>query len=394
MQLLTFNAGSSSYKLSGFEITTAAEPIDPFWQVQIDWQADQTATLTQADGSVQVLESSDRTAWLETALETLPDHSAIAAVVHRVVHGGQQLQAPVLVTSVVKAAIAQAADLAPLHNPLNLAGIELMEQVFGSAMSQIAVFDTAFHQQMPVAAAIYGGPYAWSEQGYRRYGFHGISHQYLAERCAQLSDRPLLELQLVTAHLGNGCSLAAIRNGHSVDTSMGFSPLEGLVMGSRSGSVDPGLLLQLLQQPDCSPSQLSTILNQQSGLLGLSGRSNDVRELAIAAEAGDQRSQLALAAFTHSLRRHLGAMLASLERLDALVFAGGIGENYRALWPAVCERFAGLPIRLDPQAMAATGDRRISRPDSAIAVWVIHSREDWQMVQLALPLLRSPQSFT
>ncbi|QFZ92077.2 acetate/propionate family kinase [Synechococcus elongatus] len=394
MQLLTFNAGSSSYKLSGFEITTAAEPIDPFWQVQIDWQVDQTATLTQSDGSVQVLGSSDRTAWLETALETLPDRSAIAAVVHRVVHGGQQLQAPILVTSAVKAAIAQAADLAPLHNPLNLAGIELMEQVFGSAMPQIAVFDTAFHQQMPVAAAIYGGPYAWWEQGYRRYGFHGISHQYLAERCAQLSDRPLLDLQLVTAHLGNGCSLAAIRNGHSVDTSMGFSPLEGLVMGSRSGSVDPGLLLQLLQQPDCSPHQLSTVLNQQSGLLGLSGRSNDVRELAIAAEAGDQRSQLALAAFTHSLRRHLGAMLASLERLDALVFAGGIGENYRALWPVVCEHFAGLRIRLDPHAMAATGDRRISSPDSAIAVWVIHSREDWQMVQLALPLLRSPQSFT
>lgn len=174
---------------------------------------------------------------------------------------------------------------------------------------------------------------------------------------------------------------------------MGFSPLEGLVMGSRSGTVDPGLLLHLLQQPDCSPSQLSTVLNQQSGLLGLSGRSNDVRALAIAADAGDQRSQLALAAFTHSLRRHLGAMLASLTRLDALVFAGGIGENYRSLWPAVCEHFAGMPIRLDPEAMAVAGDRRISTPDSAITVWVIHSREDWQMVQLALPLLRSPQSF-
>lgn len=392
MQLLTFNAGSSSYKLSGFEITTATEPTDPFWQVQIDWQADQAATLTRPGHPVQSLHSSDRRVWLESALATLPDRGAISAVVHRVVHGGQQ-QAPALVTPVVKAAIAQAVDLAPLHNPLNLAGIEQMEQVFGSAMPQIAVFDTAFHQQMPIAAAIYGGPYAWWEQGYRRYGFHGLSHQYLAGRCAQLSDRSLDELQLVTAHLGNGCSLAAIRDGHSVDTSMGFSPLEGLVMGSRSGSVDPGLLLHLMQQPDCSPHQLSTVLNHQSGLLGLSGRSNDMRELAIAAEAGDQRSQLALAAFTHSLRRHLGAMLASLEQLDALVFAGGIGENYRALWPTVCEHFAGLPIRLDPAAMAAKGDRRISHPDSAIAVWVIHSREDWQMVQLALPLLRSQQSF-
>ncbi|WP_126147625.1 acetate/propionate family kinase [Synechococcus elongatus] len=392
MQLLTFNAGSSSYKLSGFEITTAAEQTDPVWQVQIDWKTDRAATLTQPGQPVQMLDSSDRRAWLEIALETLPDRSAIAAVVHRVVHGGQQ-QAPAVVTPELKATIAAAANLAPLHNPLNLAGIEQMEQLFGLAMPQIAVFDTAFHQQMPVAAAIYGGPYHWWEQGYRRYGFHGISHQYLAERCAQLSDRSLSNLQLVTAHLGNGCSLAAIRNGHSVDTSMGFSPLEGLVMGSRSGTVDPGLLLHLLQQPDCSPSQLSTVLNQQSGLLGLSGRSNDVRALAIAADAGDQRSQLALAAFTHSLRRHLGAMLASLTRLDALVFAGGIGENYRALWPAVCEHFAGMPIRLDPEAMAVAGDRRISTPDSAITVWVIHSREDWQMVQLALPLLRSPQSF-
>lgn len=386
MQLLTLNAGSSSYKLASFQVIDRHVGDRPLWQAQIDWQSDRSATLTQPDQPVQTLAGDDRATWLQTALATLPDREAIAAVIHRVVHGGRQLHAPTIVTPAVQEAIAQAAQLAPLHNPLNLAGIELMQQLFGSATPQIAVFDTGFHHHIPDRAAVYGGPYTWWQQGYRRYGFHGISHQYLAERCATLSDRPLTDLQLITCHLGNGCSLAAIRNGHSVDTSMGFSPLDGMVMGSRSGSVDPGLLLHLLQQ-GLSPAELDRQLNQQSGLLGLSGRSNDMRDLSQAAQAGDQRSQFALAAFIHSLRRQLGAMLASLDRLDAIVFAGGIGEHYRPLWPAVCEGFAGLPIRLDPASFESAGDRWISAPESAITIWVIQTREDWQMAHQALPLL-------
>ena len=208
------------------------------------------------------------------------------------VHGGGECEQSTFVTPKVKAAIAHLAELAPAHNPANLAGIEAIEQILG-AVPQVAVFDTAFHAQMPEMATIYPGPYQWLKQGIRRYGFHGISHQYCAARAAEILDRDLKDLRLVTCHLGNGCSLAAIRGGRSVDTTMGFTPLEGLMMGSRSGSIDPGLLLHLLRQPNYSVEKLDRILNQESGLEGISGLSNDLREILAAMAQGNSRAQLA-----------------------------------------------------------------------------------------------------
>jgi acetate kinase len=321
----------------------------------------------------------------ETAV--LDDLAEIEAVGHRVVHGGEQYQQPTRITPAVKGAIARLSDLAPAHNPANLEGIELAEALLGPEVPQFAVFDTAFHGQMPQAASTYGGPAAWRDKGWRRYGFHGISHQYCAERLAHWCDRPLSELQLITCHLGNGCSLAAIRAGHSVDTTMGFTPLEGLMMGSRSGSVDPGLLLHLLRYEGQTPDALDQTLNRQSGLLGLSGVSADMRQIRAAIEAGNAQAQLALEVFLHRLRQGIGAMLASLDRLDALVFTAGIGENNPLIWQRACEPLGNLRFALQPTLERSPQDQCISQPGHPPSVWVIHTREEWAIARQCWQLL-------
>jgi acetate kinase len=224
--------------------------------------------------------------------KVIKESGAIDVVGHRVVHGGLEYEQSTFVTPKVKETISRLAELAPAHNPASLEGIEAIEQILG-AVPQVAVFDTAFHAQMPEMAAVYPGPYEWLEQGIRRYGFHGISHQYCAARAAEILNRNLKDLRLVTCHLGNGCSLAAIRGGRSVNTTMGFTPLDGLMMGSRSGSIDPGLLLHLLRQPNYSVDKLDRILNQESGLEGISGISSDLREILAAMAKGSARAQLA-----------------------------------------------------------------------------------------------------
>jgi acetate kinase len=281
----------------------------------------------------------------------------------------------------VKTAIARLAELAPAHNPANLEGIVAIEQVLG-AVPQVAVFDTAFHAQIPEMAAIYPGPYEWFEEDIRRYGFHGISHQYCAARAAEILDRDLNELRLVTCHLGNGCSLAAIRGGRSLNTTMGFTPLEGLMMGSRSGSIDPGLLLHLLRQPNCSVDRLDRILNQESGLKGISGLSSDLREILTAMAQGNARAQLAFDTYVHSLRCHIGAMLASLGGLDVLVFTAGVGEHAAQLRGAACEAFAFLGLKLDQEKNSQSRlDWDIAAPDSTVRVLVIHTEEDWEIAR-------------
>jgi acetate kinase len=250
------------------------------------------------------------------------------------------------------------------------------------AVPQAVVFDTAFHTQMPEMAAVYSGPYEWLQQGIRRYGFHGISHQYCAARAAELLNRNLKDLRLLTCHLGNGCSLAAIRGGRSVNTTMGFTPLDGLMMGSRSGSIDPGLLLHLLRQPDYSVDRLDRILNQESGLQGISGISTDLREILAAMAQGNARAQLAFDAYVHSLGCHIVAMLASLGGLDALVFAAGIGEHAAAVRAAACEAFGFLGLKLDPERNAQSrSDWDIAAPDSKVRVLVIHTQEDWEIAR-------------
>ena len=306
--------------------------------------------------------------------------SAIDAVGHRIVHGGTITSHALRIDAQVKATIASLIPLAPSHNPINLEGIELIEALLGPEIYQFAVFDTAFHSQMPDAAAIYPGPYDWVERGIRRYGFHGISHAYCSDRMSQLLGHK--NLKLITCHLGNGCSLAAIQNGISMDTTMGFTPLEGLMMGSRSGSIDPGILLYLLTEQGYDATTLDTLLNQQSGLKGLSGISHDMRQVKAAMKSGNLRAKLAWDVYIHRIRSGIGAMLMSLNGLDALVFTAGVGEHDSEVRSAVCHGLGFLGLTLDEAVnQADTGDRDIAEQDCPIRIWVLQTQEAWQIAR-------------
>jgi acetate kinase len=396
MKILVLNAGSSSQKSCLYEFNEGelSSPSKPLWEAEIDWShhrgfAELQVKTAQGASLEETFPSESRSDATRRVLNTLwsgttkviSKPSEIDIVGHRVVHGGREYKQSTFVTDKVKAVIGRLRELAPAQNPANLEGIVAMEQILG-AVRQVAVFDTAFHAQMPDSAAIYPGPYEWLNQGIRRYGFHGTSHQYCAGRVAQILGRDLKDLRLITCHLGNGCSLAAVRGGIGVDTTMGFTPLEGLMMGSRSGSIDPGLLLHLLRQPDCSVDELDRILNQASGLKGISGLSNDMREILTAIGQGNSRAQLAFDMYVHSLRSHIGAMLASLGGLDALAFTAGIGEHAAAVRAAACEPFAFLGLRLDSEKNAQSRlDLDIAAPDSTVRVLVIHAQEDWEIAR-------------
>ncbi|TVP63895.1 MAG: acetate kinase [Leptolyngbya sp. LCM1.Bin17] len=406
MKILVLNAGSSSHKSCLFDLTsrlsTGLAPI-PVWRAALDWthQADMVELVAKTDtgDSVkEVLPITDKAKGIEAMVQTLTqgptqvldDLSEIAVVGHRVVHGGRDYQTPVIVDADVKAAIRNLIPLAPAHNPANLQGIEAMEAIF-AAVPQVAMFDTAFHACMPDQASAYPGPYDWIDQGIRRYGFHGISHQYVAERAAELVGQDITTLKILTCHLGNGCSLAAVRHGYSVDTTMGFTPLDGLMMGSRSGSVDPGILIHLMRQQHYTADQLSTLLNKQSGLKGISGLSNDMRLVVEAMEQGNYQAKLAVDMFIHRLRREMGAMVASLGGLDVVVFTAGIGENSPLVWQRACEPFEFLGLKLipDDDLSQASGDQDIAAADSAIRVLVIHTQEEWAIAQACISLLHS-----
>jgi len=404
MKILVLNAGSSSQKSCLYEITGEAlleEPSQPLWEAKVDWSHHQgmaeieVKTYTgkrlqeeiPADSRSQIIAHMLDTLW-HGSTQVISQPSEIDGVGHRVVHGGKDYRESVVITEDVKGVIARLANLAPAHNPVNLEGIEAIEQHLGN-VNQVAVFDTAFHAHLPEAAAIYPGPYEWVEQGIQRYGFHGISHQYCAQRVAHLLNRDLASLRLITCHLGNGCSLAAIKNGRSIETTMGFTPLDGLMMGSRSGAVDPSILIYLLRQPGYSADKLDNILNRASGLSGISGISSDMRQIKAAKNQGHSRAQLAWDIYVHRLRYYIGAMLASLEGLDILVFTAGVGENDPDIRAATCEAFAFLGLQLDPEKnMHKPIDVDIATPDSTVRVLVIHTEEDWAIAQESWRLLK------
>jgi acetate kinase len=397
VKILVLNAGSSSQKSCLYEIDENGALPDfapaPLWQAEADWTHQRGTTEVKVTTSRGVkledkLDTNARSKVIEYILETLwsgstrvlSQASDIEIVGHRVVHGGSEFEKSTLVTPEVKAAISRMAVLAPLHNPANLEGIEVIEHILPN-IPQVAVFDTAFHRHMPLAAMVYPGPYDWYEQQIYRYGFHGISHQYCSRRAAQILGKDLESLRLITCHLGNGCSLAAIQHGRSIETTMGFTPLEGLMMGSRSGSIDPGIVLYLLQQKKLTVEQLDETLNKSSGLKGISGAS-DMREVLRDCEEGKPRAKLAFDMFVHRLRYYIGAMLASLGGLDALVFTGGIGENAAEVRAAACESFAFLGLKLDEQKNAQSpSDQLISAVDSAIPILIIHTQEDWAIAR-------------
>lgn len=402
MKILVLNAGSSSQKSCLYQIddTLPDLPPSPLWEAKIDWtKRSGTAELeVKAQGSSleEELQTTSRPDVIAHMLETLTSGhtqvienlAEIDVVGHRVVHGGQDYQMPVRVTSEVKEAINRLSALAPAHNPANLEGIKLLEKLLPN-VPQVAVFDTAFHSHLPPEAAVYPLPYEFLEQGIRRYGFHGINHQYCVHKAAQLLGKDLASLRLISCHLGNGASLAAIRNGQSVDTTMGFTPIEGLMMGTRSGSVDPGILTHLLRQ-GYDAQKLDETLNRASGLKGISGVSGDLRGIMTALDEGNSRAKLAFDMYVHSLRRNMGAMLASLGGLDAVVFTGGVGENSAAVRAAACEAFDFLSLKIDSAKNAKSPkDADIAAIDSAVRVLIVQAQEDWAIAQECWQLCRS-----
>ena len=315
----------------------------------------------------------------ETAVVGSP--AEIHSVGHRVVHGGPDFEEPTLITPETKSAIAKAAPFAPLQNRAELEGMEIAGGLFPAA-SQVAVFDTGFHKTMPLAAAVYPGPYEWLSAGIRRYGFHGINHQYCSERAAELLRREPATLRLVSCHLGGGCSLAAIRGGKSVDTTMGFTPLEGLMMGTRSGSVDPGILIYLMRQPNASIDRLDDVLNRKSGLFGISGISDDMRQVLAAVRAGNAQAILAFDIYIHRLRSAIGSMVAVLDGIDALIFTAGVGENSSEVRAGACEGLRHIGLQIDPgKNGSAVPDLDIALPGSSVRVLVIAAQEDWQIAK-------------
>lgn len=397
MKILVFNAGSSTQKSKLYDVNDPLpeQAPTPLWEGTADWTKEQqTAELTirTAHGAKreEKLPTDSRVDLVKQMLPALwegPDRvidqpSDIAIVGHRVVHGGHELRESVVITPQVKDTIQRLAEFAPLHNLANLAGIEAAERALGN-VTQVAVFDTAFHSHLPREVMTYPGPYEWFEQGIRRYGFHGISHQYCARRSAQILQRDLKSLRLLNCHLGNGCSLAAIRNGHSIDTTMGFTPLEGLMMGSRSGSIDPSILIYLQRQQSYSAERLEQVLNKESGLKGISGVSSDMRQIEEAiSKHGNEQARLAHDMFIYRLRYFMGAMIASLGGVDVITFTGGIGENDAETRARACQAFQFLPLRLDEKKNAASPvDQDIATPDSAIRVLVVHTEEDWEIAR-------------
>lgn len=397
MKILVLNAGSSSQKIRLYELSGDEEPVSapvaPLWAADAEWgdRAEQaTITLSVAGKRVtgarpagqraEILVHLLQQLW-QGEMAVLQEPSEVTIVGHRVVHGGAKYQESVLITPQVQADLRELISFAPLHEPMNLEGIEVVERLFGGT-PQVAVFDTAYHHNMPQVAQVYPGPYAWFEQGIRRYGFHGISHQYCARRSAQLLGRELSLLRIVTCHLGNGCSLDAILGGQSIDTTMGFTPLEGLMMGTRSGSIDPEIPLYLQREKGTTPRDLERILNHESGLQGISGLSGDMRVILREAEQGNERAQLALDLYVYRLRSCLGSMIAALEGIDVLTFTGGVGENASEVRARVCERlgFLGLVLDRDKNA-AASGDREIAAAHSSVRVLVVHTEEDWEIAR-------------
>jgi acetate kinase len=357
--VLVANAGSSSLKLSLLDADD-----DRLWMHELDAPRAVVDPATVAQ-----------------ALAELPQMPGVVG--HRIVHGGQRFQAAVRLAPEVVADLHDLTDLAPLHQPTSLAAVDAVSQAL-PGVPAVACFDTAFHATLPAAAATYALPREWRARwGLRRYGFHGLSHAYAAGRAQELASSPR---RMVTCHLGAGASLCAVLDGRSVDTTMGFTPLEGLVMATRSGSVDPGLLLWLEEHAGLSAGELAGSLEHDSGLIGLAGTS-DMREV-LARDDPDAR--LALGVYLHRLRAGIGAMAASLGGLDALVFTGGVGERSARIRELACERLVHLGAAIDPARNAsADGDGHVSAGDSRVAVLVVRSREDLEIARQARALLQA-----
>jgi acetate kinase len=371
LNILVLNAGSSSLKASLFRLDAAGKegdgPSGTIWEKEQDGPAD--------------VERMISTMWTGPG-HVIDDPSEIDIIAHRIVFGGAELREPTRITAAVLEKLARVSEYAPAHNAAALTVIESAQTIFGERVAQIAVFDTQFHQSLSPAAFTYAGPHAWLEQGIRRFGFHGLSHRYTSRRAARLLAPGDKSFRVVTCHLGSGCSLAAVQNGFSADTTMGFTPMDGIPMARRSGAVDPGILIHLLRHGGQTVDSLDRMLNHDSGLAGLSGTSGDMREVIGAADAGDARARLALDVFAHHVRKGIASMAASMNGLDALVFSGGIGEHSPRVRAAIAAGLLFLGVELDAELNGqGNGERIISSPEAGIPVMIIPAEENWVMAR-------------
>lgn len=392
LSLLTVNAGSSTLKAALF-----------------DDEAEREIAAVTVEGSPDRAAESLEEALRELGRRAPGDSAAIRAVGHRVVHGGASFAGSVRIDADVRSRIEECSRLAPLHNPPALAVLDAAKRRLPD-LPHVAAFDTSFFMSLEPRAFVYPLPYRWYEEwGIRRFGFHGLSHAYCAARAAEMLharyhtpgvSRPgssnaagdpsqLSPLRLVILHLGNGCSASAVRDGHAVATTMGFTPLEGLMMGMRPGSVDPGILVHVLREHGLDPEALDHALQHESGLLGVSGVSGDLREVEAAARSGDERSRLALEIYADRARAAVGSLAVTLGGVDALVFTAGVGENARALRASVCEGLGCIGLRLDPGANeTALPDADIAAPDSPGRILILHTREDLMLAREIVRVLR------
>jgi acetate kinase len=403
MAILVVNAGSSSVKFTLFgpdgETAGAGGIVERigFDSTRLKYRSregkalDELVPVANADEAVEAILAA-LTHKAHGAIASIGD---IAAVGHRVVHGGERLTHPVVVDAEIKAYLTECSRFAPLHNPHHLKGIDACERHIPGAV-QVAVFDTAFHATIPRHAFLYGIPLRfYTDDHIRRYGFHGISHKYVSEEAARFLHLPVNGLRMITCHLGNGCSMTAVQGGRSIDTSMGFTPLEGLVMGTRCGDIDPAAVLHLMEQHGFSPASMNDLLNKQSGLLALAGiGSNDLRDIIAAADGGNPQAAVALDIFCYRIRKTIGSFTAVMGGLDVLVFTAGIGENSPEVRRRVCaglEAASGFGIVLDAGKNSVSGFRlrAIHADNSRVKVVVIPTNEELEIARETLQLIGS-----
>ena len=385
MNVLVINCGSSSIKYQLFDMATEqvmakglveriGESRSGFRQESTRGELSFEADVPDHERGFQLLAEG----LLHDEYGVLRRKEEVAAVGHRVVHGGEAFVESQLITPEVIKTIEEFCSLAPLHNPPNLVGIrEAMR--FLPSVPHVAVFDTAFHQSMPKRAYVYALPYEfYEEKRIRRYGFHGTSHRFVTQRAAEILGIQLDRFNCITCHLGNGCSLTAVQGGKSVDTSLGMTPLEGLVMGTRSGDIDPAIVFHLCEREGMTLAEVDTLLNKKSGLLGLSGVSNDMREIFKAAEEGNARAQLAIDVFAYRAKKYIGAYFAVLGRVDAVIFTGGIGENAVEIRARICEGLDSLGLKLDPDrnVNCRAEEGIISPENSPVRIMVVPTNEE------------------
>ena len=385
MKILVINCGSSSLKYQILDMTNETLLCKGLVEkIGIDGSVINHTKIGQDKFVLEtpMKDHKDAIAQVLAAIQD-PDHgvvtsmSEIGAVGHRVVHGGEHYADSVLIDDEVMKVIEECSDLAPLHNPPNIAGIEACKALMPDT-PMVAVFDTAFHQTMPPESYIYALPYEYyTKYGIRRYGFHGTSHKYVARRAAEMLNVSLEDLKLITCHLGNGASVSAIKHGKCIDTSMGFTPLEGLVMGTRSGDIDPALVTYIREKENLAPGKANEILNKKSGVLGISGVSSDFRDIEAAVEEGNERAALALKVFAHKVRFYIGAYIAEMNGCDAIVFTAGVGENDITMRELICHDLGNLGIKIDPLKNKIRGKETIISPEDAkVKVLLIPTNEE------------------